>query len=117
MGIGKEVDTGVSTGSSSSVDESLKKFEKAIIPPVENEPEAPPKFSKPELNRTKTYEEIKKSEPVTIYGVHKLTGIPYTSVKLFVREMVFLKLVHQEVRIGENNRTYKILTVPKEVEE
>ena len=73
-------------------------------------------FSQTELNRISVFRHIDFTQPTTRYKIAKETRLGHTSVRLIVRDLVFSGVVHEEVKLGENNKTYKILTVPKNEE-
>ena len=80
-------------------DFNLKDPIKVIIQKLK---EAPSK-----IDRNLLLDLVRKTSPITIYKLHKITGFAYTSLKAIVREFEFVGLVGYRVLINENNQAYK----------
>lgn len=59
------------------------------------------------IDRNLLLDLVRKTSPITIYKLHKITGFAYTSLKAIVREFEFVGLVSCRVLINENNQAYK----------
>lgn len=85
---------------------------------ISNTPQPDEKqYSKTELNRINVFKHIEKTQPTSIYKVHKDLEMAYNTVSYIVRDLIFAGIVHENVIINENNTAVKMLTIPKEVEE
>lgn len=70
------------------------------------------KFSQSELNRIMVFRCIEKIQPTTRYRISKEIRLDKTTIRLIVRDLVFSGVVHEDNRIGDNSKQYKILTIP-----
>ncbi len=114
-------DTSCSKEVSNPVDNSLifcKDVRKPLSPTAIGTPENGQQgFTQTELNRILVFRHIEKTQPTTRYKIAKETRLDKTTVRLIVRDLVFAGVVHEKDLIGENDRMYKILTIPQEVKE
>jgi len=57
---------------------------------------------------------IREHQPITQYRLSKELGINRTSIYQICKEFQFARLIKFRVEIGENNRTHKLIEIPKE---
>ncbi len=72
-------------------------------------------YTKAELNRVLVHNHIKKTEPTSIYKVHKDLQMAYNTVSYIVRDLIFAGVVAEQMGINDSNVAVKVLTIPKEV--
>lgn len=66
------------------------------------------------IDRNLLLEYIKLTFPTTVYRVHKETGFAYTSLKSIFREFEFVGLISSQVKINDNNQSYKEYSLVRE---
>ena len=57
---------------------------------------------------------IRLKAPISKYGLAKITGLSYTTVKQITKEFVFVGLVFLRTEIGENGLPVKLVCIKKE---
>lgn len=70
-------------------------------------------YSKAELNRINVFKHIEKTEPTTIWRVHKEMRMAYNTVSYIVRDLIFAGVVSDRPVIGDNNVCHKELSIPR----
>ncbi len=59
---------------------------------------------------------IRKNQPISIYNLRKLTSyLSYSGVRQYIDELEEKGKIKTELRIGENNRTERIIMVKEEL--
>lgn len=75
-------------------------------------PSIPRKIAENELLKI-----IKENQPISIYNLRKLTGyLSYSGIHQYIDELERKDKIKTELKIGENNRTERIIWVKEENE-
>jgi len=70
----------------------------------------PPDSNK--LNRVEIYEQIKKLQPISLYGLHKRLKVSYNTILYLVRDYEFAGLLKTKLKL-EGSRSVRIITIPE----
>ncbi len=75
-------------------------------------PSIPKKIAENELIK-----KIKENQPISVYNLRKLTGyLSYSGIHQYVDELQKKGKIKSEYKIGENNRTERMISVVEEKE-
>ncbi|GAH86012.1 unnamed protein product [marine sediment metagenome] len=76
-------------------------------------PSIPRKIAENELLKI-----IKENQPISIYNLRKLTGyLSYSGIHQYIDELERKDKIKTELKIGENNRTERIIMVKEKENE